>query len=118
MKSPKKPRPAQDSLRKRADHPIKKSKAMQINSATTIPFLPVTAGLGTAKTATTPSTNSDQAVMNTSASTFASLVEEAKSYPEVRSSVVEAYKSAIASGKYPSDQVMAGLAKTLSDLVE
>ena len=95
---------------------------MQINSATTIPFVPVPVGSSTASTttssSTTSSTHSDQAVLNMSASTFSSLVQEAKSYPEVRSEVVDAFKARVASGGYPSEDIVAGLIKLVGGMIK
>jgi len=95
---------------------------MQITSTTTIPFVPVPMGTSATVTTTssssTSSPDSDQAVLNMSASTFSSLVQEAKAYPEVRSDVVQAYKAGIASGSYPSEEVVAGLIKLMGGLVK
>ena len=91
---------------------------MQITSATTIPFVPLPTGMSAATTPSpASSTDSDQAVLNMSASTFSSLVQQAKSYPEVRSDVVQAYKAGIANGSYPSEEVVAGLIKLMGGLV-
>lgn len=102
---------------------------MQITSATTIPFVPVS--FGTSATKSTVSSddsdqaasstseqaalsNSDQAALNMTSATFSSLVQEAKAYPEVRSEVVSAYATQVASGHYPPTDVLSGLADLLS----
>jgi len=91
---------------------------MQIGSTTTaIPFVPVTAGTST-NSSTASSNDTDKAVLNTSGDTFSSLVNEAKSYPEVRGEVVDAYKARIASGSYPSEEVVEGLIKLMGGLVK
>ncbi|HEX4140812.1 MAG TPA: hypothetical protein VHY09_10730 [Candidatus Methylacidiphilales bacterium] len=41
-------------------------------------------------------------------------MQEAKSYPEVRSEVVAAYTAQVASGHYPPVDVISGLADLLS----
>ncbi len=93
---------------------------MQITSATTIPFVPVTFGTGTTKSSASSdessasSSTSDQAALNLSSATFSSLVKEAKAYPEVRSEVVTAYKAQMATGHYPPVDVVSGLADLLS----
>ncbi len=51
----------------------------------------------------------DQAVINFSADSFSSLVKEAGQMPEVRSEVVDAFKTRIQAGNYPSQDVIAGL---------
>jgi hypothetical protein len=49
-----------------------------------------------------------------SSPTFSSLVQEATAFPEVRDQVVAAYKSQIASGQYPSAEVVSALADRLT----
>jgi hypothetical protein len=91
---------------------------MQINSAISVSFVPVT----TSTNVTTPSTavsstsveDSDQPTLQITSPTFTSLVQEAASYPEVRSEVVAAYAAQVASGHYPPVDVISGLANLLS----
>ena len=87
---------------------------MQINSATTVPFAPVTTGTSVAKTSSAPAQTSDDSSLQISSPTFISLVQEAKSYPEVRSEVVAAYAAQVASGHYPPTDVISALANLLS----
>jgi hypothetical protein len=44
-------------------------------------------------------------------------VNEARSYPEVRSQVVDSFKSRIQSGNYPSQDVISGLSRVLGGVV-
>jgi anti-sigma28 factor (negative regulator of flagellin synthesis) len=77
---------------------------MNINSATATSHLTFekTSTLSVAKN------TSDKAVMNTSADSFVSLVQQASSVPEVRSELVDAYKSRISAGHYPAQDVIEG----------
>ena len=59
----------------------------------------------------------DQAVINFSADSFSSLVKEAGQMPEVRSEVVDAFKTRIQSGEYPSQDVIAGLTDLIGGVV-
>ncbi len=86
---------------------------MQINSAISVSFVPVTTS--TNLTQSSPKAeDADQAALQITSPTFTSLVQEAKSYPEVRSEVVAAYKAQVASGHYPPSDVISGLAGLLS----
>jgi hypothetical protein len=89
---------------------------MQINSAITVPFVPVSTDTGTsvAKAVDTISSASDKPALQITSPTFSALVEEAKTYPEVRSQVVAAYTAQVASGHYPPSSVISGLADLLS----
>ncbi len=100
-------------LRKMRDDPTNKVRVMQINSATTIPFVPVTTGTSGTRSSS-PATATAQSPLQLTSPTFSSMVEEAKSYPEVRSEVVAAYKAQVASGHYPPAVVISGLADLLS----
>jgi anti-sigma28 factor (negative regulator of flagellin synthesis) len=93
---------------------------MQINSTLTVPFLPVSASDTSSTKSTATATTSANAATETptlqiTSPTFSALVEEAKSYPEVRSEVVAAYAAQVASGHYPPAVVISGLADLLSD---
>jgi hypothetical protein len=44
---------------------------------------------------------------------FASLVQEARQMPEVRSELIEAFKTRIRAGHYPSQETMTGLARLI-----
>jgi anti-sigma28 factor (negative regulator of flagellin synthesis) len=90
---------------------------MQINSATALPFIPVTMSLNTNGKTTASSPSSDEAVLSDSAKSFAGLVNDAKAYPEVRSDLVASYKTQIANGTYPSPATLDGLTEALSGLV-
>jgi len=90
---------------------------MQINSAITVPFVQVSTSDTSAsvtKAAATTSGGSEEAALQITSPTFSALVEEAKTYPEVRSHVVAAYAAQVASGHYPPASVIAGLADLLS----
>jgi anti-sigma28 factor (negative regulator of flagellin synthesis) len=81
---------------------------MQINGATT--SIPIYNNVGK-NNSTTPAAKPalDQAVIGFSGSSFSSLVSEANSQPDVRSEVVESYKSRIQSGAYPTQDTLSGL---------
>ena len=78
---------------------------MQINGISISPSIP----MERTKTAQPVDAPSDEAVLNVSAGSFSSLVQQAGSMPEVRSEVVDAYKSRIAAGQYPSPETISGL---------
>ncbi len=89
---------------------------MQINSAITVPFVQVSTDTSTSvtKAADTTSGGPEEATLQITSPTFSALVEEAKTYPEVRSHVVAAYAAQVASGHYPPASVISGLADLLS----
>lgn len=87
---------------------------MQINSAITVPFFPVVIGGNTSsKVAPTP-IEMDRALLHVSAKSFTDLVKSASAYPDVRPDVVSSFKAQVASGNYPSEDTMSGLAGVLS----
>jgi hypothetical protein len=88
---------------------------MQINSATTLPFVPVSTTDASVATSSATAETSDAPALQITSPTFSALVQEAKSYPEVRSEVVAAYAAQVASGHYPPVDVISGLADLLSD---
>ena len=55
----------------------------------------------------------DQAMLNISAETFSSLVQQASAEPEVRQDVVAHFKAQIAGGSYPPVDIVAGLTHLL-----
>ncbi len=59
--------------------------------------------------AASPKPALDQAVIGFSADSFSKLVKQASQMPEVRSEVVDAFKSRIQSGAYPPPEVIEGL---------
>jgi len=88
---------------------------MQVNSAIafTVPFVPVNTGTSVTKSSASAQ-DSEQPALQITSPTFTALVQEAKSYPEVRSEVVAAYAAQVASGHYPPVDVISGLANLLS----
>ena len=92
---------------------------MQINSAITVPFLQVSStDTGVTKSAATTSGGSEEPLMQITSPTFSALVEEAKTYPEIRSHVVAAYAAQVASGHYPPTSVISALANLLSGTID
>ena len=59
----------------------------------------------------------DQAVINFSADSFSSLVQEAGQYPDVRSEVVDSFKARIQAGAYPTQSDIAGLTNVIGGSV-
>jgi len=57
--------------------------------------------------------SSDQAMMNIDPDTFSSFVKEAGAEPEVRQDVVDSFKAKIASGDYPPQETVDGLANSI-----
>ena len=55
----------------------------------------------------------DQAVINFAPGSFSGFVQEASQFPEVRSELVDSFKSRIQSGSYPSQEDIAGLANVI-----
>ena len=53
--------------------------------------------------------------MSLSADTFSSLVSEANQMPDVRGEVVDAFKSRVQSGDYPSSETLDGLADVMGN---
>jgi len=88
---------------------------MQISSISTTQLISVGNSLASGQASSYQGGNgggavhSDGAVLNFSADSFSSLVNEASSMPEVRSDVVDLFKARIASGHYPSQDIVAGL---------
>jgi len=85
---------------------------MQINSINTSPAVPVNKATTPQATNTVPS-NLDHAEFNLSADSFSSLVQQASQMPEVRTELVDAFKSRIQSGQYPSQDVVEGLSQMI-----
>jgi hypothetical protein len=93
---------------------------MQITSAlsSNVMPMPLTSSAERTTSASTTVSGVDQASLKMTSATFSSLVQEAQSYPEVRSEVVAAYQAQVASGHYPPVSVIAGLADLLSGQVQ
>jgi hypothetical protein len=89
--------------------PILGVRFMQITGISTSPSPPVEKP----KSSQAGKLTLDQAVLNFSANSFSSLVKEAGQAPEVRSEVVDAFKSRLQSGDYPSQETIAGLASLI-----
>jgi hypothetical protein len=88
---------------------------MQVNSAITVSFVPgYTSTSGVTQTSTPVADDTETPALQITSPTFTALVQEAKSYPEVRSEVVAAYAAQVASGHYPPVDVISGLADLLS----
>ncbi len=99
------------------DNPIDRLRVMQINSAITVPFVQVSTDASTSVTKSAEtSSGSEESALQITSPTFSALVEEAKTYPEVRSHVVAAYAAQVASGHYPPASVISGLADLLSGI--
>jgi hypothetical protein len=78
---------------------------MQISGTTSSASIPL-------QRASVPSSavqsTSDQAVLNTSADSFSSLVKAASQMPEVRVDLVATYKARVQAGHYPEQDIIAG----------
>ncbi len=59
----------------------------------------------------------DEAVINFSPDSFSSLVSEAGRMPEVRNELVDAFKSRIQSGEYPSSETISNLTNVIGGSV-
>jgi hypothetical protein len=97
---------SQKPLRSPDNDPIKRGGYMTISGISS--SSPLSYGQPTARTPAQP--EGDQVSMSLSADTFSSLVSEAGQLPDVRSDVVDAYKSRVESGDYPSSKTLDGLA--------
>ena len=86
---------------------------MQINSATTVPFVPASTGTSVTKSSAS-SMDNEQSTLQITSPRFSSLVNEAKSYPEVRSEVVARFAAQVATGHYPPAVVISKMADLLS----
>jgi hypothetical protein len=113
MNSHKNQNSAGNMLNKQARDPMAEVRVMQVNSSTSVPLTFVTTS-DRATSVSASTQKSEQPVVQINSPTFSSLVEEAKSYPEVRNEVVAAYQSQIASGQYPPVDVISGLADLLT----
>jgi hypothetical protein len=75
-----------------------------ITSLASLAYAPIASSRSSA-----PPSSGDQVSMSLSPETFASLVSDAGSMPEVRGGVVDAYKSQVQSGLYPTSDTVDGL---------
>ncbi len=87
---------------------------MQVNSAITVSFVPAYTSTSGVTQSSTSVDDTEQPGLQITSPTFTALVQEAASYPEVRSEVVAAYAAQVASGHYPPVDVISGLANLLS----
>ena len=85
---------------------------MQISGVTTSQVIPLLKAT-TPQAGGTASDNSDRAELNLSANSFSSLVHDANQMPDVRSEVVDSFKSRIQAGHYPAQDVIAGLTRLI-----
>ena len=90
---------------------------MQINSINASQAVPVVKATSSQAPSTTTD-NSDRAEFNLSADSFSSLVQRANQMPEVRTELVDAYKSRIHSGHYPAQDVIDGLIHLIGGTVK
>jgi hypothetical protein len=104
------------TLRKMRVNPIRSVRVMQINSAISVSFVPMTTTSTGVTQSSAPAADSEQPTLQITSPTFTALVQEAASYPEVRSEVVAAYAAQVASGHYPPVDVISGLANLLSGM--
>ena len=82
---------------------------MQISGVSTSSSIPMDRTISTQA----GKVSSDAAVLKFSADSFSSLVQEAGQMPEVRTDLVEAFRSRIQSGNYPTQETIAGLANLI-----
>ena len=77
---------------------------MQINGYSNLTPLPSSRNGTTSNNVNTssPASSDDQAVISTSGDNFTSLVSAAQQIPDVRTDLVESFKSRIAAGEYPT----------------
>jgi anti-sigma28 factor (negative regulator of flagellin synthesis) len=93
-------------LRSRGAKPINETAFMMISglsSLASISFTPTTAR------AQAQAATGDQVTMSLSAETFSSLVQEASQMPDVRSDLVDSFKSRIQAGTYPTQATLDGV---------
>ena len=90
---------------------------MQINSINTSQAVPVVKATSP-QAAPATTNNSDRAEFNVSADSFAGLVQRASQMPDVRFELVDAFKSRIQSGQYPSQNTVEGLVDTIGGAVK
>ncbi len=109
MKRTRMPSKTKFPLRKGPRPPIAGVRLMQISSISISNSLP----LEKTKSSPAPKASTDTAVINFSASSFSGLVKQASQMPEVRSEVVDSFKSRIQSGQYPTEETMDHLVDTL-----
>jgi len=74
---------------------------MQISGISSSPSFPVQR-TSTPQNGTTAQPPTDQAFISSSGDLFSSLVKQAGQMPEVRTDLVESFKSRIAAGQYPT----------------
>src|SRR5579871_257085 len=105
--------PSRSPLRSRRFQPMKGTSLMTITGLS-LPTPVTPATNGTRPAASTPS-HDDQVAMSISADTFSSFVQEAGQVPDVRSELVDMFKSRIQSGGYPTSETLDGLTDKLAD---
>jgi hypothetical protein len=101
----------QKLLRSKASDPIKKGSYMMISGISSTGSL----GYGQPASRTPAQPAGDEISMSLSPDTFSSLVSQAGQMPDVRSEVVDAYKSRVQSGEYPSSATLDGLTDLMGD---
>ena len=89
--------------------PIAKLRPMQISSISISQSIP----MEKTKSSAAPKQSTDQAVMNRSADSFSSLVQQASQMPEVRSEVVDSFRARIQAGQYPTPETIDSLTDVL-----
>lgn len=91
---------------------------MQISNITTSTVIPAVKATSSPQPAPVAAdTTTDRAEFHLSASSFSSLVHQASQMPEVRSEVVDAFKTRIQAGHYPGEDIVAGLTKLMGGVV-
>jgi hypothetical protein len=96
----------QKPLRSKGSKPIKRAGFMTISGISSSGSIAY--GQPASRTPAQPPAD-DQMSMSLSADTFSSLVSDAGQLPDVRGEVVDAYKSRIQSGEYPSSDTLDNL---------
>ena len=99
--------------------PIKQLRLMQISSfSLSSPSVsPIKASTTSAPTAAPATAEQSEASFTNSADSFSNLVAQASQVPDVRSDLVDSFKSRIAAGQYPTSDTIDSLTDTLGSSI-
>jgi anti-sigma28 factor (negative regulator of flagellin synthesis) len=102
-------------LNKNGKSPISELSFMQISSfSASFSTLP-TKTMSSSSPTPQPSADQAQTHFSTSATSFSGLVQQAGQMPEVRSEVVDSFKSRIQAGQYPTPDTMDNLTDVIGN---
>jgi anti-sigma28 factor (negative regulator of flagellin synthesis) len=90
---------------------------MQISSFSMSPTLPPVKASASSSEAATTSTDSTETNFTNSADSFSGLVQQAGQMPDVRSELVDSFKSRIQAGEYPTPETIDNLTDAIGSSI-